>query len=218
MTLTELINSFGDKKTDPFLSEPRLPPPFAPLGGASPSSGPDALTEESPPWDRALETLPIDSVFFDGSNVPARDAEPERTPAPSLPPHPSAVSREIPSAEIPSLPPHSPAVSAEIPSRPEPGVQFSTVIGREDLGDLNRRLGKGWRIIHAVPLGSGEVMIFLEFGNPAPGGRASREVSPLPSRRAYDMDASSPEAASASAPAWVAMPATDPFDSLDEDV
>ncbi len=197
MTLSELIHSFGDKSTDPLLSEPRQPPPFAPLGGTPPPPAEHETAEEPAPWDRTLKTLPLDSVFFDSGARPAAAAEPGPPPPFHAPPAP-------------------PSVPTEVPGQPEPGAQFTTMVGRETVAELNRMLGGGWRILHAVPLGSGEAMVCLEFGGAETGGSVPRGFASSPPqlhRQDHNPAPAGPEAGSTQD--WVTMPAVDPFESLE---
>lgn len=210
MTLAELLKSFGDKSTDPFLSDPvpaggLVPAVNAdPFGGAphpgpsvydyQPVTGGAATGEEAFGDDRPLDPLSLDSVFFDNT--------------------PEAPLQETPDTDLSGLP--------GLPEWPVPGVQFATVVGGGRMGELNASLEQGWRVRHAVPVGSSaDVLVVLEFGTRVLGTTeaSSHEVlrpDARPPHRGAVASAAPPTTeppapgGAPQPPAWVATPADRP--------
>lgn len=204
MTLAELLGSFGDKRTDPLLSDPVSALAADPFDG-DPQPWPSWYNDEPAQAtgetafgdNHALEPLSTDSVFFDGT--------------PAVPSHETTC--------------RDPAGHLGLPRRPTPGVQFSTVIGREQIGELNESLKQGWRISHAVALRcSVDVLIVLEFEARRPGADTPPPMASLHDAHPAHRDAAATETPTGDGslpslpaldsrpqqPAWVATPTDRP--------
>ena len=165
MTSEDLLDALGDTTSDPFLDDAFSAVDSGgaldellsngPRGGGGGSMGGSAHS--------AVDVLPLDSVFFDDEILPA-----QRPPAEAPPP---------PAAPAPAVPSAPAAVSAgplTLPERPQPGMQFTSLVSKADVGAMNAAIQGGWHVVHAVTIGTeGEAMIVFEYGADGPPSASS---------------------------------------------
>ena len=153
MTSEDLLDALGDTTSDPFLDDA-----FAAVDSGGPL---DELLSNGPRGGAmggsahsAVDVLPLDSVFLDDEILPS---QPPPAPPPAASPPPP-----VPST-LASVGPLT------LPERPQPGMQFTSLVSKADVAAMNTAIQEGWHVVHAVTIGTeGEAMIVFEYGADGP--------------------------------------------------